>query len=307
MGSGRLTAIAALCILALFAVRLPGLTDNTASAEKKKTILQHADSIEGGETPESSGKVEPFRSAIGNVVIVQDKVTLKCDHATDYPEGNKITLDGNIFISENTVESYGDHGVYHPAEETGELSGNVRGRVLQDSLVGKAQKSLFNIKTNVLWLYNEAIAWHRGRQLSGDIIRIHLQEVNGKKQADEIQVHGHAFFAAKDTLSTSRQLFDQLSGQHMLITLDKRSRLTGITVTSNAKSLYHSYDKENQPATVNFTSGDVIRMFFTDGKLSRILTTNNALGKEYPNWMREDKAIDLPDFRWRESEMPTFK
>jgi lipopolysaccharide export system protein LptA len=307
MGSGRLTAVAALCLLALFAVRLPGLTDNTASAEKKKTILQHADSVEGGETPESSGKVAPFRSAVGNVVFVQDKMVLKCDRATEYPEGNKINIDGNIFIKENTVESYGDHGVYYPAEETGELSGNVRGRVVEDGLVGKAQKSVFNIKTNELWLYSDAIAWHRGRQLSGDIIRIHLREVNGKKQADEIQVHGHAFFAAKDTLSTRRQLFDQLSGQHMVITLDKRSRLTGITVTTKARSLYHIYDKENQPSSVNFTSGEVIRMFFSDGKLSRILVTDNPQGKEYPNRMREDKAIDLPDFRWREEEMPTFR
>lgn len=307
MGKGRLTIPAIACLLALLAIRAPGLTDNTASAEKKKTVLEHADTIEGGETAESSGKVEPFRSAIGNVLIRQGDVALQCDHAIDYPESARITLEGNIFIKDNTVETYGDHGIYYPDEESGELSGNVRGRVIKDSLVAKSKKSIFNLKTNELWLYDDAIAWHRGRQLSGDIIRLHMKEIDGKKKVDEIQVHGHAFFATRDTLSTGKPLFDQLSGEHMLVTLDDRSRLTGVTVTSKAKSLYHIYDETNQPSGVNFTSGDVMRMFFNEGKLSRILTTGSSLGKQYPDKMRGDKGIDLPGFVWRENEIPVFR
>jgi len=308
MGKGRLTISAIACFVALLAVRAPGLTDNTASAEKKKTILEHADTIEGGETPESSGKVEPYRSVNGNVLMRQGNVTLQCDHAIDYPESAKITLEGNIVIKDNTVESYGDHGIYYPDEEVGELAGNVRGRVIKDSLVAKSKKSVFNLKTNELWLYDNAIAWHQGRQLSGDIIRLHMKEVEGRKKVDEIQVHGHAFFAARDTLSSAgKPLYDQMSGDHMLVTLDDRSRLTGVTVTSKAKSLYHIYDEKNQPSGANFTSGDVLRMFFNQGKLSRILVTGSSLGKQYPNNLREDKGINLPSFQWRENEKPQFR
>jgi lipopolysaccharide export system protein LptA len=307
MRTGRPIAIALLCLLALLAVRAPGLTDYTASAEKKKTILEHADTIEGGETPESSGKVEPFRSATGSVVFIQGSKTLRCDHAVEYPESDRIILEGNISIKDKTLETFGDKGIYYPDEEVGELSGNVRGRVVKDSLVAKSNRSVFNQKTDELWLYDDAIAWHQGRQLSGDIIRVHMKEVGGDKKVDEIQVHGHAFFTVKDTLSTGRQLFDQMSGEHMVVKLDDRSRLTGVTVTKRAKSLYHIYDDENQPSGVNFTSGDVMQMFFREGKLSRILTTGSSLGKQYPNSLREDKGIDLPEFRWRESEKPAFK
>jgi hypothetical protein len=307
MRPGRTIASALLCLLALLAIRIPGLTEYTDAAEKKKTVLEHAETIEGGESKDASGKVTPYRSASGGVVFVQEGTTLKCDHGVEYPDNDLITLDGNIFIRNNTLETYGDKGIYHPEEEAGELAGNVRGRIIKDSLLARSNRSVFNQKTDELWLYDDAIAWHHGRQLSGDIIRLHLKEVNGEKKVDEIQVHGHAFFAARDTLATAKPLYDQMSGEHMLVTLDDASRLTGVTVTTKAKSLYHIYDDQNQPSGVNFTSGDVIRMFFREGKLSRILTTGNALGKQYPNSLRDNKGIDLPGFRWRENEIPVFR
>jgi hypothetical protein len=305
--TGRPIAFALLGILALLAFRTPGLTDNTASAEKKKTVLEHADTVQGGETPESSGKVEPFRSATGSVVFVQGNLTLKCDHAVDFPESDRINLEGNIHIRNDKLEIYGDKGVYYPGEEAGEVVGNVRGLVVKDSLVARSNRSVFNQKKDELWLYDDAIVWQRGRQLSGDIIRVHTRDVNGSNQVDEVQVHGNAFFASKDSLSTGSPQFNQMSGDHMVVTIDDASRLTGVTVTSKARSLYRIYDDQNQPSGINFTSGDVMRMFFREGKLSRIRTTGNTLGKQYPNRMREDKGIDLPGFRWRGEEIPTFR
>jgi lipopolysaccharide export system protein LptA len=305
MGKRRSITIAALCLLLPMAV--PLLTDNTASADKKKTVLEHADSIEGGEKSGPSGKSVTYRSAIGNVVFLHDQTTLKCDRATDYPEGNRIELEGNILIKNNTVESYGDKGVYYPDDETGELKGNVRGRVVDDSLVAKSKRAVFNQKTDEIWLYDDAVAWHRGRELSGDVIRIHVHEVAGKKKVDEIQVDGHAFLAARDTLSTAPAVYDQLSGQHMVATLDERSRLNGVTATTKAKSLYHIYDEKKQPSGVNFTSGEVIRMFFVDGKLSKSRVTGNSLGKEYPKRLWHDKGIDLPGFRLHDNEKPVFR
>jgi hypothetical protein len=305
--TGRPIAFALLGILALLAFRTPGLTDNTASAEKKKTVLEHADIIQGGETPESSGKVEPFRSATGSVVFVQGNLTLKCDHAMDFPESDRINLEGNIHIRSDKLEIYGDKGVYYPSEEAGEVVGNVRGLIVKDSLVARSNRSVFNQKKDELWLYDDAIAWQRGRQLSGDIIRIHTKDVNGNSQVDEVQVHGKAFLASRDSLSTDKAQFNQMSGDHIVATIDDASRLTGVTLTSKARSLYRIYDDQNKPSGINFTSGDVMRIFFREGKLSRIRTTGNALGKQYPDRMKDDKGIDLPGFRWRGQEIPTFR
>jgi len=304
MKKRRSITIAAWCLLPLLWVML--LTDNTASGEKKKTILEHADQIEGGEKPGPSGSTIPYRSAVGNVLFLQDETTLQCDRATDWPDSERIDLEGHIIIRNNTFETRGDTGIYHTAQETGELSGNVRGRVTEDSLTTKSARAIFDLKKNELWLFDDAVAWQRGRQLSGDSIRVHVREVTGKKKVDEIQVFGHAFLAVRDTLSSSPFLYDQLSGKRLTANMDDRSRMQKVVATRNARSLYHIYDDKNEPSGVNFTSGDRIRMFFVDGKLDRILVTGGSLGKEYPNHMRNDPEINLPGFRLRDREKPVF-
>lgn len=289
------------------AVGVTSLPDNTVSAENKKTILEHADQIEGGEKPGPTGTAIPYRSAVGNVKFLHGETILQCDRATDWPDSERIELEGHIIIKDKTVETRSDRGVYHTDRETGELWGNVRGRVTGDSLTVKSARATFDRNRNELWLFDDAVAWQQGRQLSGDSIRVHIREIAGKKKVDEIQVFGHAFLAARDTLSKSPALYDQLSGKQLTANMDERSRLKKVTATSKARSLYHIYDDKNQPSGVNFTSGDRIRMFFVEGKLDRILVTGAPLGKEYPNYMRNDPEINLPGFRLRDKEKPVFE
>lgn len=283
------------------------LTDNTASAEKKKTILEHADFIEGGQINGPAGTVIPYRSAVGNVKFLHGETILECDRATDWPDGERIDLKGHIIIKDNTLETRGDTGVYDTRRETGVLSGNVRGRVMADSLTAKSARATVEVAGDNLWLFGDAVVWQPGRQLSGDTIRVHLREIDGKKHADEIEVRGHAFLALKDTLAFSPFTYDQFSAKRLVAKLDQRSCLKSVTATEKAESLYHLYDEKQQPTGVNYTSGAKIRMFFVEGKLSRILTTGNALGKEYPNSKREDRDIDLPGFRLRDKEKPAFE
>ncbi len=289
-------------ILSLQIIMLPALNHNTLRAEKKKIILQHADVIEGGETENGS-----YRSVIGNVVLLHDNLTLKCDRATNYEQENKIVLTGNVFMTDNTVEIYGEKGVYYSDRQIGELNGNVRGRMLDNSLVAKSKKAVVNKITSQIWLYDEAIAWHDRQQISGDIILLHLKEIGSggkRKSIDEIQVHGNAFFAAQDTLSLSPVVYDQFCGKKMMILLNDNSKITGITMTTQAESLYHLYNNERKPSGINYSSGDMIRMFFIGGILKRVKVTGNVEGKQYPESFRGDKKINLSKFEWREKENP---
>ena len=289
-------------ILALQIIIFPALNHNTLRAEKKKIILQHADVIEGGETEAGS-----YRSVIGNVVFLHDNLTLKCDRATSFEQENKIVLTGNVFMTDNTVEIFGENGVYYTDRQTGELNGNVRGRMLDNSLAAKSKTAIVNKATSQIWLYNEAIAWHDRQQICGDIILLHLKDIgtDGKRKSiDEVQVHGKAFFAAEDTLTLSPIAYDQLSGQKMVIQLNDNSKITGITLTTQAESLYHLYGNDRKPSGINYSSGDMIRMFFTSGILKRVKVTGNVEGKQYPERFRGDKKINLSKFAWREKENP---
>ena len=290
------------CILAFQTFMLPVLNHNTLRAEKKKIILQHADTIEGGESEAGS-----YRSVIGNVVFLHDNITLKCDRATNYEKENKIVLTGNVFITDNTVEIYGENGVYYTDREIGELNGNVRGHLLDNSLAGKSKKAIINKATSQIWLNEDAIAWHNRQQISGDSILLHLKESgnSGKhKRIDEIQVLGNAFFAAQDTLSVTPIVYDQFSGKKMVILLNDNSKITGITLTTLAESLYHLYNNDRKASGINYSSGDMIRMFFTGGILKQVKVTGNVEGKQYPESFRGDKKINLTKFTWRGNENP---
>ncbi len=280
----------------------PALNYNKLHAEKKKIILQHADTIEGGETAAGS-----YRSVIGNVVFLQDSLTLKCDSATDYEQENKIVLKGNVFFTDNSVEIYGENGVYYPDRGVGELTGNVRGRMAENSLVSKARKALVNRVTSQITLYDDVIAWHDHQQISGDTILLHFKESGDSKKhksIDEIEVLGNAFIAARDTLSTSPVVYDQFSGKNMRIQFNDNSKIRGITLTTQAESLYHLYDDKRNPSGINYSSGDIIQMFFKNGILNKVKVMGSVEGRQYPESFRGNKSINLSKFAWREGENP---
>lgn len=273
---------------------------NTLLAEQKKIILNHADTIEGSEEGEG------YQSVIGNVEFQDGALILRCDRATNYEGEHKIVLSGNISISDPAFAIYGDNGVYFTDRQTGEINGNVRGRMLDNSLFGKSRRAVVNKAKSEVWLYDDAIAWHQQQQISGDIILLHFTESGNKKKQtiDEIQVHNNAFFASADSLSRSPVVYDQFSGKKMMIRLKEGKKIAGITLTGQAESLYHLYNEKRQPSGINYSSGDMIRMFFADGILGSVKVTGNVEGKQYPESFRGNPKINLSKFAWRERENP---
>jgi lipopolysaccharide export system protein LptA len=274
---------------------------NTLLAEQKKIILQHADTIEGGE-----GEAGRYRSVIGNVVFLDGAMTLRCDRATSYEQENKIVLNGNIVITDPAFAIYGDSGIYFSDRQTGEITGNVRGRMLDNSLFGKSRRAVVNKAKSEVWLYDDAIAWHQQQQISGEIILLHFTEsgVSKKQDIDKIEVHNNAFLASADSLSRSPVVYDQFSGKKMVLRLKEGKKIAGITLTGQAESLYHLYNEKKQPSGINYSSGDMIRMFFADGILGSVKVTGNVEGKQYPESFRGNPKINLSKFAWRERENP---
>jgi hypothetical protein len=285
----------------LLSFLLPLLYHNTLRAENKKIILEHSDTIEGGQNERGS-----YKSVTGKVVFLHNTLNLRCDRATSYDREHRITLGGNIVLSNETFEIYGDNGVYYPDTEIGELSGNVRGQILGKSLCGKSQKAVVNKPASQIWLSDGAIAWYGRQQVSGDIILLHLKKSpkGGGMMIDKIQIQGHAFYAGEDTLSHSPPVYNQLGGNKMAIQFGDTSKITAITVSGQAEGLYHLYGEHHDPAGINYSSGNEIRMYFREGELYRVKITGNAEGKHYPQRYRGDPSINLPEFRWREQENP---
>jgi len=273
---------------------------NTLLAEQKKIILNHADTIEGSEEGEG------YQSVIGNVEFQDGTLTLRCDRATNYEGEHKIVLTGNISISDPAFAIYGDSAVYFTDRQTGEIKGNVRGRMLDNSLFGKSRRAVVNKAKSEVWLYDDAIAWHQQQQISGESVLLHFTESGSRKkqEIDEIEVHNNAFFASADTLSRSPVVYDQFSGKKMIIRLKEGKKIAGITLNGQAESLYHLYNEKRQPSGINYSSGDMIRMFFADGILGSVKVSGNVEGKQFPESFRGNPKINLSKFAWRERENP---
>lgn len=291
-------------LLTLIFTAVPG--HNTLLAEKKKIILLNADTIEGGRTA-AGGTSEPYRSVIGNVRFQHGAVTLSCDWATEFEKERKIVLGGKIAIIDDRMEIRADNGIYYPDKERGELSGNVRGRMRDGSLMAKSRKAVVERRQNRIWLYDDVVAWGRNEQLSGDIVMVHIKERGGsqkQQQVDKIEVTRNALLAARDTLSTDQARYNQISGRKIVIGMNDRGKLSNVTVTGEAESLLHLYDEENKPSGMNYSSGDMMKIRFTDGKLERATVQGNVEGKQYPASYRENQNINLRKFAWRATERP---
>jgi lipopolysaccharide export system protein LptA len=282
------------------------MNHNTAHAEKKKIILQQADKLQGGKERSPTGRIEEVRSVSGNVVFVQENLLLSCDKATEFLESGIVQLRGNIFMTDRKLEVYCDKALYFPDTGIAELENNVKGRLLDDNLITKSERARIDNPGNQISIYKDAIAWQGERQLSGDSIAVQLKELNRKKNVETITVIGKAFLAARDTLDPSRQLYNQLSGKTLFIELDEQETVTGVQVDSQARSLYHTYDKDQAPTGINYSSGNRIVMSFAEGQLDRIAVSGNVEGKQYPNKLRGSRKIDLSGFRLRYDEKPVF-
>ncbi len=283
-----------------------GWSYNTAYAEKKKIILRHADRLQGGEKLSPLGRIEEVRSVSGNVVFVHDKILLSCDQATEFLESGIVELRGDIYITDRKLEVSCDKALYNPETEIAELTGNVRSRLIESNVVTRSQRGRIDKPENRIWLYQDALAWQKEQQLSGDSIMVQLRDSHGKKTVESITIRGNAFFTARDTLDLAKQLYHQLSGKTMVVRLSEEKKVTGIDVDSQAMSLYYAYDDDSSPLGVNFSSGNRIVMMFEKGKLDRIKVIGNVEGKQYPNKLRGDPAINLPGFRLRFAERPVF-
>jgi len=289
--------------LVLQTTLLTSLESNKLHAEKRKITLQHADTIEGG-----AAAGESFRSVTGNVVFRHGNLVLKCQSATDDQRENRILLKSDLVFSDGTVELYGDTGIYEPERGVGELRGNVRGRLANNALTGKAGRAVLNRQTNQITLFDDVIVWQDGRQISGERAVLSFTNASGgdgnQKRLETIAVHGHAFFAAQEQPAAVPTVYDQFSAKTMLIRLDATSRITDITLNGQAESLYHLHDEQQQPSSINYSSGDMMRLIFKSGKLTQVTVTGNVEGKQYPTHFRGDQSINLPDFAWREKENP---
>ena len=99
-------------LLGIVLARLP-----IAAQEGKRdlVIVNHADSLVGLEL-----NGENVKQLIGNVRITHGKTIVTCERAIQFPQSNKVSLQGNVIINDDSMSLHTNSGMYYANEKIAE-------------------------------------------------------------------------------------------------------------------------------------------------------------------------------------------
>jgi lipopolysaccharide export system protein LptA len=300
---------------------------NGVRLERGKTILTSRD----GEY-----FVDEKRSHfIGDVVLVDTSTTITCNEMHYFEAETRSVAIGNVHVFENTngVNIYGDSLIHieqnkftrvlkHPRLVKIDTSSNgtidtmvvVSNEMqsLQDSterfiaidhvrlvkggLSARCGKATYFVKNDVISLETHPIIWSDENQITGDSIRIRLED----KRIRSMWVKNRAMaISLVDTALPNR--FNQLTGRELTMYF-RANKLEQVDVKKNATSLYYLFDNK-EPNGVNKSSGDRIFIDFVNDDVDRIKIVGGVEGQYLPEKMilKHEMDYNLDGFRWYEN------
>lgn len=154
--------------------------------------IQHAESLEGMETPEGS-----LKRLTGNVVLQQNNVTLLCDNADLYDATNKLIANGHVKIIQDTVTISSDHLVYDGNTRKAVLTGNVK--LTDTKIVLKTSQLDYDLNTKIGYYHTGATVTNDSSVLTSNRGFYHAN--NGDIDfKDNVKITDPKYFLTADSL-----------------------------------------------------------------------------------------------------------
>ncbi len=148
----------------------PQQTDAAQQAPEPLT-LQHADSLVGSMTPQGM-----VRELIGNVVLLQNAVTVTCDRAIHYMTLNKADLVGNVVMTQNTVTMKAPRGTY---DGMARIIYGLQGVYLQDrNTTLTAREGVYSTETRIARFYKNVLVENDSLKIYSDTLEYHRETQN---------------------------------------------------------------------------------------------------------------------------------
>jgi lipopolysaccharide export system protein LptA len=272
---------------------------------------------------------------IGDVVLVDTSTTITCSELHYFEAETRSVALGQVHVYENTngVNIYGDSLIHieqnkvtvvlkQPrlvkidtstsgiidtmvvvSREMQSIQDTVERFVAIDSvrlakgtLSARCGKATYFVKDDIIALQTHPIIWSDENQITGDSIRIRLED----KRLKSMWVKNRAMAISRvDTALPSR--FNQLTGRELTMYF-RANKLEQVDVEKNATSLYYLFDNKD-PNGANKSSGDRIFIDFDKGEVDRIKIVGGVLGQYLPEKMlnKHEQDYNLDGFRWYEN------
>jgi len=197
-----------------------------------------------------------------------------------------------LTVSGNTIESSGD--TLRRLVVTDSV------RIFREGLAGTAGMMVFYPGRDSIALYRSPYLWYGSEedgenQISGDSVTMVLRD----RTPERVRVMGNAV-TASETVPPVPGRYDQLAGQEIILYFDS-TKIREIEVRRTAISVYYLFEK-GVPNGLNRSSGNSIRILFSEGRAHSISLAENVEGRYVPEKLLRgnEKEYDITGFRWRD-------
>jgi lipopolysaccharide assembly outer membrane protein LptD (OstA) len=149
---------------------------------KQPIILEYADSLVG-----TRGHNMDIREFVGNVVLKQGDVTVKCDHAIQYLNSNKAILTGNVHINQKELDLYTPRGIYYGNSHIASSSDGLK--ITDHKTILTAKEGTYSVSTRIADFHNNVIIEDDSVIIFADRVIYHKSNQNSFAYGN-VMIHG---------------------------------------------------------------------------------------------------------------------
>ncbi|MBI5059627.1 hypothetical protein HZB60_07610 [candidate division KSB1 bacterium] len=218
------------------------------------------------------------------------------DHERNYGwvAGNPVLVERDSSLRV-TTEIHGDTVIYDDALDQARCVGKVT--IERDSLIASGSDLVYSTQQKVAVLTGSPVATRAQDVINGDTLKLHFEG----EVLDRVEVIGNAL-ATSPADSGFSEPRHRMEGQRMTLWVDS-SRISRALIEGNAIATYFVRE-DSQPRGLNITSGDRLRVFFDEHKISRIRVEGGTEGNYTPQRLMAAAAADTTAARPQSTPPP---
>jgi lipopolysaccharide export system protein LptA len=172
-------------------------------------------------------------------------------------------------------------------------------RIFNDSLQSVSDSLYYSTQDSTFKLFGKPIVWNAHTQVTGDTIHMYTQNQKPKRL--------YVFFNGMIANETAPGLYNQIGGRTLNGYFIEGS-IDYVTVKGTpAESIFYPQDDDSAYTGMNYSTGDVINVYFVNKELNKVKFVNNVDGVMYPlKQIPADKKY-LKGFKWQDARRPKNK
>jgi len=189
-----------------------------------------------------------------------------------------------FFYSQDTAAGFRTLRAYHGA------------RMLQGDFAGRCDSLIYQVDDSLFRLYGFPMLWSENNQLSGDTMRIFLQN----RKIHKMELRREAFVITReDSLH-----YSQIAGRDMDQWFGDDNKMRLAHVRGQGQSVYFMRENDSLLSGVNVINCEDMAMYFDSGRVSQVRFYRQPKGDVYPMDQIPAGADRLMGFNWNPDERP---